>query len=182
MDGAETAPSQITSETDAWAVFDACSRQHKGLVVVAVFSLLLASTARGEEDTLQFLTSGIESTKAFDAVDSDDCCQDGCCCRPWGIRGWLDGGLIGNTSSPTSKFNGPYNAVDRSNEAMFNQGYLIVERFIPTDGSWGTGGRLDLLYGEDFFLAQSAGFELRPNGGHPLESAVLRPCHSAGLR
>ncbi len=61
--------------------------------------------------------------------------------------------MIGNTSSPTSKFNGPYNAVDRSNEAMFNQGYLIVERFIPTDGSWGTGGRLDLLYGEDFFLA-----------------------------
>ena len=71
---------------------------------------------------------------------------------------------MGNTESPSSKFNGPYNAVDRSNEAMFNQGYLVAERLLPTDGSWGTGSRVDLLYGEDFFLPQSAGFELRPNG------------------
>lgn len=27
------------------------------------------------------------------------------------IYGWLNGGYIGNTSSPNSKFNGPYNAV-----------------------------------------------------------------------
>ncbi len=35
---------------------------------------------------------------------------------------------------------------------------------LPTDGCSGIGGRVDLLYGEDFFLPQSAGFELRPNG------------------
>ena len=80
------------------------------------------------------------------------------------IYGWLNGGFIGNTSSPNSKFNGPYNAVDRSNEPMFNQGYLVGEVGLPLDGSWGLGGRIDALYGEDFLLAQSLGLELRPDG------------------
>jgi len=66
---------------------------------------------------------------------------------------------MGNTGSPPSKFNGPYNAVDRSNEAMFNQGYLIAEVLLPKDGSFGLGGRVDLLYGEDYLLATSLGFE-----------------------
>ncbi len=79
------------------------------------------------------------------------------------IRGWLNGGFIGNTSSPNSKFNGPYNAVDRSNEAMFNQAYLITEYGLPRCGC-GIGGRVDLLYGEDFFLAESIGMEKRPDG------------------
>ena len=69
------------------------------------------------------------------------------------VYGWLDGGFIGNTDSPSSKFNGPYNAVDRSNEGMFNQAYLVMERLLPKDGSFGVGGRADLLYGEDFLLA-----------------------------
>ena len=134
------------------------------LIAVAILSLVNASTARGDEDPFQFLTSGIDSTKRVDANGYDGSSSDACGCRPWTFRGWLDAGFVGNTASPTSKFNGPYNAVDRSNEPMFNQGYLIAERLIPTDGSWGTGGRVDLLYGEDFFLAQSAGLELRPNG------------------
>jgi len=80
------------------------------------------------------------------------------------VYGWLDGGFIGNTDSPSSKFNGLYNAVDRSNEGMFNQAYLVMERLLPKDGSFGVGGRADLLYGEDFLLAQSAGWELSPAG------------------
>jgi len=80
------------------------------------------------------------------------------------VRGWLDGGFIGNTGSPGSKFNGPYNAVDRSNEPMFNQAYIIAERVLPTDGSFGVGGRMDLLYGEDFLLATSAGWETYSKG------------------
>jgi len=121
-----------------------------------------ASKPTSSDDSSSILTSGANNS-------ANDCCsefcQENCCgCRPVTFRGWLDGGLMGNTSSPPSKFNGPYNAVDRSNEAMFNQGYLIAERLTPTDGTWGVGGRLDLLYGEDFFLPQSAGFELRPSG------------------
>ena len=76
------------------------------------------------------------------------------------FRGWLDGGLMGNSGNPGSKFNGPYNAVDRANEAMFNQAYLIGEFLLPTDGSFGVGGRVDLLYGEDYVLAMSQGWEI----------------------
>ena len=78
------------------------------------------------------------------------------------VRGWLDGGFMGNAGNPGSKFNGPYNAVDRANEAMFNQAYLIAERVLPGDGTFGVGGRADLLYGEDFLLALSQGWEVFP--------------------
>ncbi len=77
--------------------------------------------------------------------------------------GWLNAGVVGNTSSPASRFNGPYNAVDRSNELMFNQGYLVSEIELPRDGSFGLGGRVDLLYGEDFLLAESRGWERNPD-------------------
>jgi hypothetical protein len=79
-----------------------------------------------------------------------------------GVYGWLDGGFVGNFGVPASKFNGPYNAVDRANEAMMNQVYIIAERTLPTDGSNGIGARTDLLYGEDFPLAMSLGWETNP--------------------
>ena len=79
-----------------------------------------------------------------------------------GVYGWLDGGFVGNFGVPASKFNGPYNAVDRANEAMMNQVYIIAERTLPTDGSSGIGGRADVLYGEDFPLAMSLGWETNP--------------------
>jgi hypothetical protein len=79
-----------------------------------------------------------------------------------GVYGWLDGGFVGNFGVPASKFNGPYNAVDRANEAMMNQVYIIAERTLPTDGSIGVGARTDLLYGEDFPLAMSLGWETNP--------------------
>ena len=79
-----------------------------------------------------------------------------------GISGWLNGGFVGNFGVPRSKFNGPYNAVDRANEAMMNQVYIIGERTLPTDGSTGIGARTDVLYGEDFPLAMSLGWETNP--------------------
>jgi hypothetical protein len=75
----------------------------------------------------------------------------------------LDGGFIGNTSSPNSKFNGPYNAVDRSNEGMLNQLYMVAEKELPQCGR-GLGVRVDFLYGEDYFLAESIGMEKQPDG------------------
>lgn len=79
------------------------------------------------------------------------------------LRGWIDAGFIGNMSDPGSKFNGPYNGVDRSNEVMLNQFYLIGQRALPQYG-WGLGGRVDVLYGEDFWLAESTGFERYQTG------------------
>jgi hypothetical protein len=80
------------------------------------------------------------------------------------VRGWLDAGDVYNASNPTSKYNGPYSAVDRNRELTFNQGYLIAERVRPADGSFGFGMRTDLLFGEDFFLPQSRGFETNRDG------------------
>lgn len=81
--------------------------------------------------------------------------QDG----PVRARGWLNGGFVYNSSNPDSKFNGPYNSVDRSAEPMFNQAYLIVESPLPKGGAFGAGFRVDALFGYDHYLGQSRGFE-----------------------
>lgn len=112
----------------------------------------------------------------FSCVDGDGGCCGGCCedgllglglmgreCHGWNFSGWVDAGFIGNTSSPSSNYNGPYNAVDRSNEGMLSQLYMIAEKRLPRDGA-GFGARVDLLYGEDFLLAQSNGVERNDDG------------------
>lgn len=81
---------------------------------------------------------------------------------PWQVYGWLDGGVIYNANNPASMFNGPYNAIDR-NELMFNQAYLIVERPLSNEDGINLGFRGDAIYGFDYILAQSRGFEVRPN-------------------
>jgi hypothetical protein len=103
------------------------------------------------------------------------CATNGDCCAPWRLfcqreegwnfEGWVNAGIVGNTSSPASKFNGPYNAVDRSNELMLNQLYFIAEKKLPCDPCCcGIGGRVDVIYGEDYFLAQSVGLETHDDG------------------
>lgn len=88
--------------------------------------------------------------------------QDG----PFRVRGWVDGGYTFNTQTPKSDFNGPYNAIDRD-VAQLNQLYLIIERSLRTSsGEWEVGGRVDLLWGYDYFLTQSTGFE-RDSDGSP---------------
>jgi hypothetical protein len=78
------------------------------------------------------------------------------------IFGWLNGGYIYNTTAPGANFNGPYNAVDLT-WPMGNQAYVVVEKGLKGD-DFDIGGRFDFLYGEDFLLAQSRGFELNRNG------------------
>ncbi len=85
-------------------------------------------------------------------------------CDGLNFYGWIDAGFVGNTGSPTSKFNGPYNGVDRSNELMLNQFYFVGEKKLSSDGSFGFGGRIDTMYGEDFWLAQSVGLENHDDG------------------
>jgi Putative beta-barrel porin-2, OmpL-like. bbp2 len=83
--------------------------------------------------------------------------------------GWLDAGGVYNTQQPGSGFNGPYNAVD-STTPTFNQAYLVMEMKRPDNSDFGVGGRVDVLYGNDFFLAQSAGFELNRDGSRKWNS------------
>ena len=141
-------------------------------VAVAVIGMVVASWAVAQEEGFVGRPGQVGSFESFDPVLTDDVMtgmipsgQD------WflfgegdrgGISGWLNGGFVGNFGVPPSKFNGPYNAVDRANEAMMNQVYFIAERTLPTDGSNGIGYRTDLLYGEDFPLAMSLGWETNP--------------------
>ncbi len=79
------------------------------------------------------------------------------------IRGWLDAGILGNTSNPASHFNGPYNSQEVDN-GQFNQAYLIIDRALDADGAPSIGGRFDLLYGSDYNVAQSNGLERNSDG------------------
>jgi hypothetical protein len=103
-----------------------------------------------------------------DCATSCDCYEPWRLCPPcdgaWNFYGWLNAGFVGNTDSPPSKFNGPYNAVDRANELMLNQMYFVLEKQLACDCCCGIGGRVDVIYGEDYFLAQSVGLENRDDG------------------
>lgn len=79
------------------------------------------------------------------------------------VHGWLDGGILGNTSNPASHFNGPYNSVAQD-RITFNQAYLIAELRRPEGSDFGIGGRVDVLYGADYLVAQSVGFEKNSDG------------------
>lgn len=54
----------------------------------------------------------------------------------------MNAGIVGNTDSPASKFNGPYNAIDRANELMFNQMYFIAEKAFPCEPGIGVVSRI----------------------------------------
>lgn len=87
------------------------------------------------------------------------------------VRGWLNGGYIYNAGNPASHFNGPYNSVYQD-QGNFNQAYLIGEFLLPKDGSFGYGGRIDALYGQDFLLAQSVGLEKNQDGSKKWNSSL----------
>lgn len=74
------------------------------------------------------------------------------------IFGWVNGGYVYNASAGGAGFNGPYNSIDR-NDPMFNQAYLVAERALRGEDI-SLGGRIDFIYGYDFLLAQSRGWEL----------------------
>lgn len=105
------------------------------------------------------------------SCDAWDAC--GAACGPcrllpalggWQLYGWTNGGVMLNGDDPPSRFHGPYNQVDR-NEGALNQQYFVLERTLADDGSLDLGGRIDMLYGTDFLLAQSRGLEVNPGFG-----------------
>jgi len=80
------------------------------------------------------------------------------------VYGWLAGGIMGNSQSPASEFNGVTTFPDQWH-GQFNQGYAIAEKTIDTGGcgcDWGF--RVDALYGTDYIFTQALGLETRPEG------------------
>ena len=95
---------------------------------------------------------------------------------PISLRGWVSGGYVFNTSTPDSHFNGPYNEVDRD-RPQINQVYFIAEKALTATKGIDLGGRFDVLYGNDFFLAQSNGLERNqaafPKWNHQIQGVAL---------
>jgi hypothetical protein len=105
------------------------------------------------------------------------CGGPGCSgCQPSGYgnfcHGWIAQGITFNTHSPDDRFNGPLTFNDRSNEYQLNQLYLAFEECVNRCGSaWDIGGRVDLLYGTDYFFTTARGLETRPDGSPRWNSA-----------
>ncbi len=106
------------------------------------------------------------------ACDQPVCCDDECepwhlfCQKEcgWNFYGWASGGIMGNLHNPGDHFNGPVTFPDRD-YGQFNQLYGVLENTIDTGGcGWDFGGRVDVLFGSDYFFTQSTGLELHDDG------------------
>lgn len=74
--------------------------------------------------------------------------------------GWVNGGIGANGWG--SQSNGPITFQDYNWMGQMNQLYLVNERVVDTsDGDWDLGGRIDLLYGTDYFYTVAAGLDGR---------------------
>jgi hypothetical protein len=120
----------------------------------------------GLEDSSVSLACAVDSG-CFECGDiAASCCggcDRGCNCGRIHIEGWLDGGFLLNGTEPASGFHGPYNQTDR-HEGSLNQAYLVFERALADDRRLSLGGRVDLLYGTDAYLAESKGLERFEDG------------------
>lgn len=81
------------------------------------------------------------------------------------LRGWIAQGFTYNAANPPDNSNRPVTFNDRANEYQMNQACLIMERPVATSGcGWDFGGRVDLLYGTDYFFTTAVGLETRSDG------------------
>jgi hypothetical protein len=127
----------------------------------------------GASTELTSFLGGSECTACQDAGTACGSC-DSCESEPWrlfpeigcgwNLTGWVSAGATANANSPASRLNGPVTFNDRTN-FQANQFYMSFGRDLE-GGSCGLewGGRVDLMFGSDYFFTQAAGLELRDNG------------------
>ncbi len=102
----------------------------------------------------------------------------GLTCGKWFVTGWLDQGFTYNSDQPRYRQNGPLKFNDRCEEYQLNQLYLSMGRRVATSGcSWDFGGRVDLLYGSDYYWTSAIGLETRTQNalGHYQEDPTGLP-------
>jgi len=130
----------------------------------------------GSRDDLDTHQQAVESDDldaqaATPLVSSGEYSHCGSVCR-WArlrsafhVDGWIAQGFTGNGDNPPDDFNGPIGFNDRANEYQLNQLYLVLAKEVDTNPcSWDVGGRVDLLYGTDYFFTQSLGLETHQDG------------------
>jgi hypothetical protein len=151
-----------------------------GLFLVVGLLYGMPFAARAEvKSVLSKPVSKAESTCAQGDAECEaseaDCGDCGADCGPlqgwlgWGdrgfsVRGWVSQGFTYNAEDPASNGNFPLTFNDRANEYQMNQAYLILERPVAACGGWDVGGRVDLLYGTDYYFTTAAGLETHSDG------------------
>ena len=140
----------------------------------------LVETAATENDTSssdgeQLVYEVAELLHGYSDEGFCDSCESGygcdsqstCCLNQggWFAGGWIAQGFSGNPDDPQNNFNGPLTFNDRANEYQLNQVYVSLGRHADKDACrWGLGGRVDLLYGTDYFFTTSLGLETHVDG------------------
>ena len=113
-------------------------------------------------------------------VCSGSCGRVGCAAKKGLVLDfWMAQGFTWNPDDPPNGFNTPVTFNDRANEYQLNQIYLALGREVDTGCSWDIGGRVDLLYGTDYFFTQAAGLEVE-NDGTPRWNSDDGPRRAAG--
>jgi hypothetical protein len=132
------------------------------------------------EEVTQSAPEEVDGTIEYVEPWEDEPCQDssiwecagGCrlipsCDRyigPIRISGWIDQGFSFNPDYPTSGSNLPVTFNDRANRYQMNQLYLVLEKEMERGCCWEIGGRVDLVYGTDYYFTTTRGLETHRNG------------------
>jgi hypothetical protein len=108
------------------------------------------------------------------AGDAQNCLGAEDCFRPlfpahrsgWSVTGWVAAGFTANPDNPANPPGGvgnlPTSFNYRNDEFVLHQAAAVLERTAENCGcGWAWGGRVDLLYGEDYIFTQAAGWETR---------------------
>ncbi len=89
------------------------------------------------------------------------------------LHGYLDQGLAANSDHPTNNSNLPVTFNDRANEYQMNQLYMALEKPVDNCGChWDIGGRVDVLYGTDYYFTTATGLETRSDGSQRWNSGT----------
>jgi len=123
------------------------------------------------DDCAGYEEPGCCDEPACDSRMLDACCSDLCAKggmldkNAYFVQSWLDQGFTFNPANPVNRFNTPVTFNDRANEYQMNQLYVALGRRADCDPCRvGWGGRVDLLYGTDYYFTTAAGLETYENG------------------
>jgi len=96
--------------------------------------------------------------------------MDPCQVNQWFLTGWIQQGVTINPYWPRNKSNGTLRYNDRANDYQMNQLYLTAGRSVNSEAcNWDIGGRVDVLYGTDYFFTSALGWETRTTlDGRPI--------------
>lgn len=137
-----------------------------GSVVQPTSALIPASSIALEHDYTA-VESGTACCGDASYMGCESVCSSPCWnfCDQWFVDGWLEQGFTGNPDSDGGLIgpagtNGPLIFNDQANEYMLNQLYFTFGREVRQDAcEWDLGGRVDVLYGTDYYFIQSTGLE-----------------------